>query len=233
MPVFKLIRKYLNLFKKYAFPTYQINSSVYDLYKTEQIKNCYEHFKKHFKNSLLLPSEKIQEHAINLAKENDNDENNFYIEFGVFSGTSINFLSKKINKRIYGFDSFHGLKEDWVGTSNVKGTFDLKGQIPKLERNVVPVAGWIQDTLPKFLIEKKPKIIFVHIDVDTYETTKFILEKIKPFLVSNSIILFDELYNYEGWDVGEYKALTEVFEENEYKFVSFSIDTAQATIKIL
>ena len=39
MPVLKLIRKYLNLFKKYAFPTYQINPSVYDLYK-EGIYYC-------------------------------------------------------------------------------------------------------------------------------------------------------------------------------------------------
>ena len=138
-----------------------------------------------------------------------------------------------MNKKIYGFDSFEGLKEDWVGTSVTKGTFDLKKEIPKLENNVVPIAGWIQDTLPPFLKEKNPKINFVHMDVDTYESSKFILEKIKPHLVKGAIILFDELYNFEGWDVGEYKALTEVFNENEYKFISFSTDTAQAAIKIL
>ena len=233
MPVLKFIRKYLNLIKKYAFPNYQITPTVYDLYKSEQIKNCYEHFKNHLKNSVLLPSDKIREYAINLAKEKDNNETNYYIEFGVFSGSSINFLSKKINKKIYGFDSFRGLKEDWVGTSNVKGTFDLKGEIPKLENNVVPIKGWIQETLPKFLLEKNPKIIFLHIDVDTYETTKFILEKIKSHLLSGAIILFDELYNFEGWDVGEYKALSEVFNENEYKFVSFSTDTPQVIIEVL
>tara|TARA_Y100001980_G_C14547706_1_gene328446 strand:+ start:1442 stop:1663 length:222 start_codon:yes stop_codon:yes gene_type:complete len=70
-------------------------------------------------------------------------------------------------------------------------------------------------------------------DVDTYESSKFILEKIKPNLVKGAIILFDELYNFEGWDVGEYKALTEVFKEGEYKFISFSIDTSQAAIQIL
>ena len=40
-------------------------------------------------------------------------------------------------------------------------------------------------------------------------------------MVKKSIILFDELYNIPGWDVGEYKALTEVFSENEYKFIAF------------
>ena len=77
-----------------------------------------------------LNSEKIRSHAINLAKENDKDPNNFYLEFGVFSGTSINFFSENINKNIYGFDSFEGLKEDWLGTSVTKGTFDLKKKIP-------------------------------------------------------------------------------------------------------
>ena len=98
--------------------------------------------------------------------------------------------------------------------------------------NVIPIVGWIQDTLPKFLNEKQPKICFIHMDVDTYESSKFILEKIKPFLTNNSIILFDEIYNFEGWDVGEYKALKEVFNDDEFRFISFSIDTAQAAIKI-
>ena len=233
MPLLKAIRNILNIFKKYALPTYIQNKSVYDFYEEEQIKNCYEHFKKFFKTAVLLNSEKIRGHAINLAKDNDKDPNNFYLEFGVFSGTSINFFSKNINKNIYGFDSFEGLKEDWLGTSVTKGTFDLKKKIPKLNSNVVPISGWVQDTLPKFLDEKKPKINFVHMDIDTYESSKFVLENIKPFLIKGAIILFDELYNFEGWDVGEYKALTEVFDEKDYSFVSFSTDTAQAAIKIL
>jgi len=233
MPILKSIRRSLNIIKRYAFPNYKETSSVYDLYREEQIKKCYDHFKKYLKTAVLLNSDKIREHAIEAAKENDNDPNLLYIEFGVFSGTSINYFSKKIKKNIYGFDSFEGLKEDWLGTSVTKGTFDLKKKIPKLNHNVVAVTGWIQDTLPKFLQEKKPKINFVHMDVDTYESSKFVLEQIKPFLVQGAIILFDELYNFEGWDVGEYKALTEVIDEGSYKFISFSTDTSQAAIKIL
>ena len=232
MPILKNIRKVLNILKKYAYPNYKSQLSVYDLYKDEQIKKCYEHFKDYLKNAVLLSSDKIRDHAINCAKENDNDPDFIYIEFGVFSGTSINFFSNKIKKNIYGFDSFQGLKEDWLGTSVPKGTFDLNKKIPKLNNNVIPIVGWIQDTLPKFLNEKQPKICFIHMDVDTYQSSKFILEKIKPFLINNSIILFDEIYNFEGWDVGEYKALKEVFNDDEFQFISFSVDTAQAAIKI-
>ena len=232
MPILKNIRKVFNILKKYAYPNYRSQLSVYDLYKDEQIKKCYEHFKDYLKNAVLLSSDKIRDHAINCAKENDNDPDFIYIEFGVFSGTSINFFSNKIKKNIYGFDSFQGLKEDWLGTSVPKGTFDLKKKIPKLNDNVIPIVGWIQDTLPKFLNEKQPKICFIHMDVDTYESSKFILEKIKPFLTNNSIILFDEIYNFEGWDVGEYKALKEVFSEEDYKFVSFAKNGQQAVIQI-
>jgi len=84
-----------------------------------------------------------------------------------------------------------------------------------------------------FLEEKKPLINFVHMDMDTYETTKFILQNIKKYLDKNSIILFDELYNFTGWEVGEYKALKEVFKETEYKFIAFSKNQSPVAIKIL
>jgi hypothetical protein len=44
--------------------------------------------------------------------------------------------------------------------------------------------------------------------------------------------LFDELYNFPGWDVGEYRALTEVFDESEYTFLAFRQDGTQAVIEI-
>ena len=234
MPILKFIRRVLNVFKRYAYPDYASPPSVYQLYQEEQTRSCFEHFKKFFKTSIFLNSNTIRGYALDDALENDKEAGYFYIEFGVYSGTSINFFSKKLNnKKIYGFDSFEGLKEDWVGTSVPKGTFNLNKKIPTLENNAIPIAGWIQDTLPMFLKEKNPKINFVHMDVDTYESSKFILESIKPNLVKGSIILFDELYNFEGWDVGEYKALREVFNDDEYKFLAFSQDSAQVVIKIL
>ena len=132
MPILKFIRKALNTFKKYAFPTYKQNLTVYDFYKEEQIKKCYEHFKEHLKTAVLLNSENIRDHAITQANENDKDPDNYFLEFGVFSGSSINFFSNKINKKIYGFDSFEGLKEDWLGTTVIKGTFDLKKKFQSL-----------------------------------------------------------------------------------------------------
>ena len=61
----------------------------------------------------------------------------------------------------------------------------------------------------------------------------FILNKIKPFLAKGSVILFDELYNYINWQENEYKALTEVFNESEYKYIAFSKEGAEVILEII
>ena len=98
----------------------------------------------------------------------------------------------------------------------------MNSRVPKLKKNIVPIVGWVEETLDNFLEEKKPNISFVHMDMDLYNPTKFALKKIKPYLNKGCIILFDELIENIGWEYGEYKALKEVFEDNEYEFKVFS-----------
>ena len=93
--------------------------------------------------------------------------------------------------------------------------------------------GLVQETLEPFLGEHKPQISFVHMDLDTYPSSKFVLEKIKPYLFKNAIILFDELYNYSGWKNGELKALEEVFESDEFEYLAFSRDGKRVCIKLI
>jgi hypothetical protein len=208
------------------------SSSPYEMYVEEEIKKCYETFKPYFKKSIFLNFKDYHKFIIERAKENDEFNKKFYLEFGVYTGTSINFFSKHVNT-IYGFDSFEGLKEDWAGYELQKGYFSLNKKLPKLNKNVIPIVGWAQDTLVPFLEKHKPEVNFLHLDLDTYESTKFVLEKIKPYLVKNCIIAFDELYNFSGWEVGEYKALKETFNDNEYKYVCFRLDGTQAAIQII
>lgn len=196
------------------------------------VEETFNHFKGHFKKSIIFNDVlKIREYSITTSLLNDKSKDYYYLEFGVFKGESTNFFSKFVNK-FYCFDSFEGLKEDWVGTNAPKGTFNLDKKIPKLNSNVVPIVGWVEDTLDNFLKEHDPKINFVHLDMDTYNSTKFTLEKLKPYLVKNAIILFDELYNYIGWEDGEYKALKEVFNEEEYEYKAFTIHTDKCAIQI-
>ena len=164
-----------------------------------------------------------------------------YCEFGCFTGASLNHVLRVTSKdaflkekKIYGFDSFYGLKEDWIGTAEFeKGYFNLDGKMPQVKNNVILIKGWVQDTVNNFLKQNNPEICFAHMDLDTYESTKFVLSQIKPYLKKGSILLFNEFYNFPGWSVGEYKALTEVFDEKEYKIIAFSKHGWEAVIEII
>jgi hypothetical protein len=205
---------------------------AWQYYIDEEQRDSYNHFKKYFHNAIFLHHDEIRKYAINKAISNHNQDY-YYIEFGVRTGDTINEMSGMLKGiTIYGFDSFEGLREDWKGYTASKGRFNRNKQVPRLNDNCVPVVGWIQDTFPKFIAENEDmKINFVHIDTDTYPTAKFILQQIRPYLINDSIIIFDELYNFPGWSVGEYKALTEVFSEEEYEYLAFSKSQAQVVIQ--
>ena len=210
----------------------------YEMFEKEQIENCYQKFKENFLTSVFISSKKINSFAINRSLSNFENVNQssklYFLEFGVFDGTSINkFASILKEKKIYGFDSFYGLKEDWIGNAEFeKGYFNLGGKMPPVKNNVILIKGWVQDTVNNFLKQNNPEICFAHMDLDTYESTKFVLSQIKPYLKKGSILLFNEFYNFPGWSVGEYKALNEVFDEKEYKIIAFSKHGWEAVVEI-
>ena len=210
--------------------------NCYDLYHEEELKKCFEHFKKYYLKAVHLSGDDILNYAIHRAIKNNDG---LYLEFGVWEGRTINIFSRHLkNKKIFGFDTFKGINEDWAGTDKAKGFYSANNKMPKVNDNCILIKGLIQDTLPEFLIEnslkyKDTKIAFVHMDVNTYESSKFILELIKPRLHENAIILLRGCHNYPGWSVGEYKALQETFSSKEYKFLAFSMDGSPAVIQFL
>jgi hypothetical protein len=142
------------------------------------------------------------------------NENSLWLEFGIFSASTINYFSKFTSNNVYGFDSFEGLPEDWKDDNNNiilnKGSFSLNGNLPEVNDNVVLIKGLFQDTLDDFLHKhNNKKISFVHIDCDIYSSTKFVLEKLYPYLEENCVFVFDELVNVHNDSSNELKALNE------------------------
>lgn len=139
------------------------------------------------------------------------------LEFGVYNGTTINMISKKCNK-VYGFDSFESLPEDWIGVCK-KNRFIIN-QIPIVDDNVSLIKGWFNETLDVFLSKNNVDIDLIHIDCDLYSSTIYIFEtlikhnKIKKGL----IIVFDELINYNRFFEGEIKALYEINQKYNINF---------------
>ena len=205
-----------------------------ELYFKDVALESYEKFKNHFKDSFVFSDDNsIRNFAIN-ESINKFDNQNLFLEFGVFKGDSINLFGKnlkKINGEIFGFDSFRGLKDEWMTEEyNPTGTFDLKGKKPKVENNVRLIDGWVEETFFKFMKGNKKKIAFVHLDLDTYKSTSFVLKTLKENIQPGTIILFDEFYGFPNWEKYEYRAFKEEINEKRFKYIAFG--TRQACIEI-
>jgi len=137
------------------------------------------------------------------------------LEFGVFSGATINRISSVTKKTVYGFDSFEGLPEDWNRGMN-KGFF--KCDPPAVNENVELIAGWFNETLEGFLANHEGKIAFCHVDCDLYSSTKYVLDTLKDRFQPGTNLLFDELANFPDYEDHEYKAFLEFLsdENNDY-----------------
>lgn len=142
-----------------------------------------------------------------------------WLEFGVASGNTINYISSFTNKIVYGFDSFEGLPEKWRDGYE-KGAFDRNGNMPFVNNNVVLVKGWFNETLNDFINQHNKKISFIHLDADLYSSTKYILDTLKNFIDDDCVVVFDELVNYPGFDgdTGELKAFYEFINENDVEY---------------
>ena len=170
--------------------------------------------------------------------------NGSVLEFGVFKGKSLTVLSEHFNnQKVYGFDSFEGLPEDWIMTNkeldtnkikHKKGHFDTSHIKYNFKDNVVLVKGFFDSSLPKWLSQNSLETIkILHIDSDLYSSAKTIFDNLNQYIVSGTVIIFDELYpwgnyrKYELWEEGEWKALVEWVKTYNRKFKIISRNTHQ------
>ncbi len=145
-----------------------------------------------------------------------------YLEFGVYSGTTINHIAERISQTVHGFDSFEGLPEQW-GTVP-PGRFHTEGNLPDVRDNVELHKGWFEETLPEFIKLHPQSVAFIHADADLYSSTKTILFTLKDQIVPGTVIVFDEYINYPYWKDHEYKAFTEFCTEfnREFEYLSYA-----------
>ena len=155
-------------------------------------------------------------------------------EFGVWKGQSINHIAKRLSPDIvYGFDSFEGLREDWSGWSEPKGTFSLGGKLPKVRSNVRLVKGWFDQTLPSFLQANALPFAIVHLDSDTYEAAKTVLELISSRITEGTVIIFDEYFGYLGWRGGEFKAWQELVAATGFRYEYLAFSTQAVSVRVI
>lgn len=163
-----------------------------------------------------------------------------WMEFGVYRGRSIqHFAEMKPNEKFYGFDCFEGLPEKW-DSDNLKGAFNLNGEIPMgaifgshqgdhhdpsasvlikpWSPNIKLIKGYFDASIPKFLETHSGNADFIHLDADLYSSTRTVFELLKDRIVSGTMIMFDELCDYDAYREHEIKAFAEFLLATNHKY---------------
>ncbi|WP_417725763.1 methyltransferase domain-containing protein [Salipiger sp.] len=155
------------------------------------------------------------------------------LEFGVFKGGSIRAMAHaRPDRRFTGFDSFEGLPEAWersTGDTYDAGHFALD-TLPPVPPNVTLIKGFFEDTLDDWLAGNPGPAGFIHMDPDLYSACRFVLGRLSDRIVDGTVIVFDELCDWQGngvydkWPEGEWKALGEWLAETGFSMRILSRD---------
>lgn len=175
--------------------------------------------------------------AVASARKLNKVKDGMWLELGTATGTTAKIIMSYLpeNKKLYTFDCFTGLPEEW----SVHAKHDFAQEPPELDTEKAEIiVGLFEDTLPAFLENHKQKIQFLHVDCDLYSSTKTIFKYLKDRIVPGTIIVFDEVHGHirnEPTDNNqEARAFLEyVKEENiEYQFFSYTPDGTMAACMI-
>lgn len=165
-----------------------------------------------------------------------------FVELGVCTGKTINFIAAlNPHQKIYGFDSFEGLPEDWIRDDKIisAGTFGFKNPnlLPPVLHNVELIKGWFNETLADFIKaqDTEEPIAFLHIDSDIYSSASTAFQILGSRIQPGTIIVFDELYNYPGYENHEFKAFQEFLNKSCFgaRYLAYNIYHEQVAIQIV
>jgi hypothetical protein len=183
-----------------------------------------------------VPMFKTRQELFKFALDRVTVSDGLHAEFGVYKGDSINRLARlRPHQVFYGFDSFEGLPESWTLGART-GAFSLGGRLPAVRDNVVLVKGFFEQTLEQFVSTSGNKAVaFVHVDCDLYSATKTVLDRLAPLLVEGTVIVFDEYFNYPGWQQGEHKAFVEFINAHDrlgFDYIGYIRNGGQVAVRL-
>ncbi len=154
------------------------------------------------------------------------------LEFGVYSGHTLRIISEgREGTGVYGFDSFEGLPEAW--RPNIPAGAFHAPEVPEVDGAQL-VIGWFDESLPPFLAEHSGPVAFLHVDCDLYSSTVTVLANVGPRLVPGSVVVFDEYWNYPGWQDHEHKAWQEYVEASgiRFEYLAYTSNDEQVVVRV-
>ncbi|NLE80657.1 MAG: class I SAM-dependent methyltransferase [Rhodococcus sp.] len=155
------------------------------------------------------------------------------LEFGVATGSTLRIIAEELRGRhdVYGFDVFTGLPQTWR-TGFPAGEF-AQAALPEVPGTEL-IPGLFEDTLPGFLAEHPEPVSFLHLDADLYSSTATVLDLIWHRLVPGTVIVFDEFFNFPGWQRHEARAWQECVDRTgiRFEYLGYTADHEQVVVRI-
>lgn len=143
-----------------------------------------------------------------------------FLALGVGSGKAVNFLAALNPKEtIYCFD-----------------VMTEKEEVAPFLPNVHLDIGTFKQTLPSFILEtlQGKSVAFVFINCSSYESTKEAFHYLKGAIADQTILVFDEFYNFPGFRQQEMQALEEFLEENNFfvEYLAYNANHEQVAVRL-
>jgi predicted O-methyltransferase YrrM len=100
--------------------------------------------------------------------------------------------------------------------------------------NVTLHAGWFDDTVAPFIAQQQQPVSFIHIDCDLYSSTLTVLRACRERLQVGTVIVFDEYFNYPGWEQHEVRAWKEFVAERglSYEYIGYAARHYSVAVRI-
>jgi hypothetical protein len=181
---------------------------------------------------------KFEVHDLAIQAVEPSEDRTLWLEFGVWTGETINYIARRTPATVYGFDSFEGLPVDWkegtTSRSYVKKDHFKMHALPRVRKNVQLIKGWFDQSLPGFLGGHPGNAAYLHIDSDVYESARVVFDLVAPRIVPGTVIVFDEYFNYPTWKDHEYKAFQEFLQARQLGTEALAFNSAgeQAAFRI-
>ena len=158
---------------------------------------------------------------------------------GVGKGASANFIAENLTGRpdmtLHALQ-LRGPAEAWHGTHGNSRQLRAGGSRSEVSAKRDELhKGWFSETLPRCKRNPKRQDFAVACSTaDLYSSTATVLAHAGALLQPGSIVVFDEYFNYHGWQKHEFKAWQEFAAERQVKYAyrGFSCRGGHVSLRI-
>lgn len=158
-----------------------------------------------------------------------------FVQCGLRNIDALNFLARVLppEQIIHGVGSLETVLEERP-LGNTRRGVCRSDEPPKVRSNVRLHTGWIEESFPAFLDQNREPIAFLYLDLEDYAANQLVLNRIGNRFSPGAIIVFEEYFNFPGWEQFGYRAFQEWIAGSpfQYEYIGFTPRHYSVAVKL-